>query len=42
VTPDPKWLEILKGSNDRLAAAIACGLFLLVRHWGGFHLCRIG
>ncbi len=34
MTPDPKWLEILKDSDDRLAFAIACGLFLLAGHWG--------
>ena len=34
MTPDPKWLEILKDSDDRLAAAVACGVFLLVNHWG--------
>lgn len=34
LTPDPKWLEILKDSGDRLAVAIACGLFLRVAYWG--------
>ncbi len=34
MTPDPKWLEILKDSDDRLAVAIACGLFLLADHFG--------
>jgi hypothetical protein len=34
MTPDPKWLDVLKDSDDRLAVAIACGLFLLVGHWG--------
>jgi hypothetical protein len=32
MTPDPKWLEILKDSDDRLAVAVACGLFLLAAH----------
>jgi hypothetical protein len=30
---NPKWLEVLKG-DDRLAVAIACGLFLLAAHFG--------
>lgn len=34
MNPDPKWLEILKDSDDRLAVAAACGLFLLVEHLG--------
>jgi hypothetical protein len=35
VTPDPKWLEILKlSSDDRLGVAAFCGLFLLIRRWG--------
>src|SRR5262249_51368562 len=35
MTPDPKWLEILKASGWQTAAiAIACGLFLLIAHWG--------
>ena len=33
--PDPKWLEILKASGGQTAAlALACGIFLLVAHWG--------
>jgi Super-infection exclusion protein B len=33
--PDPRWLEILKASGWQMAAiAAACGLFLLVVHWG--------
>jgi hypothetical protein len=33
--PDPRWLEILKASGWQTAAvAIACGLFLLIAHWG--------
>jgi hypothetical protein len=32
---DPKWLEILKASGGQsAAAALACGLLLLVRRWG--------
>jgi len=32
---DPKWLEILKASGSQsAAAAFACGLLLLVAHWG--------
>src|SRR5271165_2038798 len=35
MTPDPKWLEILKASGWQTAAlAAACGLFLLVGRWG--------
>jgi hypothetical protein len=35
VTPDPRWLEILKASGWQTAAvAIACGLFLLIARWG--------
>lgn len=33
--PDSKWLEILKASGWQTAAiSIACGLFLLIVHWG--------
>jgi hypothetical protein len=33
--PDPRWLEILKASGWQMAAVgAACGLFLLVAHWG--------
>jgi Super-infection exclusion protein B len=32
---DPKWLEILKASGGQSAAAsLACGVLLLVGHWG--------
>ncbi len=32
---DPKWLEILKASaGQSAAAALACGLLLLVARWG--------
>jgi hypothetical protein len=35
MTPDPRWLEILKASGWQTAAiAIACGLFLLSAHLG--------
>jgi hypothetical protein len=35
MTPDPRWLEILKASGWQTAAvAAACGLFLLIAHWG--------
>jgi superinfection exclusion protein B len=35
MTPDPRWLEILKASGWQTGAiAIACGLFLLAAHWG--------
>jgi hypothetical protein len=34
VKPDPKWLEILKNDDDRIAVFAACGLFLLAAHWG--------
>ena len=35
MTPDPKWLEILKASGWQTAAlAAACGLFWLVGRWG--------
>jgi hypothetical protein len=36
---DPKWLQVLKG-DDRLAVAIACGVFLLVAHFGWFPSAR--
>ncbi len=32
---DPKWLEVIKG-DDRLAVAVACGLFLLATRLGWF------
>lgn len=32
---DPRWLEILKSSGGQcVGAAVACGLLLLIRHWG--------
>lgn len=35
MAPDPRWLEILKASGWQMAAlAAACGLFLLIAHWG--------
>lgn len=35
MTPDPKWLDILKASGwQTTAIAVACGLFLLLAHWG--------
>jgi hypothetical protein len=35
MTPDPKWLEILKASGGQSASlAVACGVFLLVAHLG--------
>jgi hypothetical protein len=35
MTPDPKWLEILKASGWQTAAlAAACGCFLLFARWG--------
>jgi hypothetical protein len=35
MTPDPRWLEILKASGWQTAAgAAACGLFLLIGYWG--------
>lgn len=34
MNPDPKWLEILNGSDVALAGFIACGLFLLANHLG--------
>jgi hypothetical protein len=35
MTPDPRWLEILKASGWQTAAiSAACGLFLLTGHWG--------
>ena len=34
MTPDPRWLELLKASGwQTLAIAGACGLFLLLAHW---------
>ena len=37
MTPDPRWLGVFKiGSNAWLGIAMACGLFLLFRHWGLF------
>ena len=34
MTPDPRWLEILKASGwQTTAIAAACGLFLLFAHW---------
>jgi hypothetical protein len=35
MTLDPRWLEILKASGWQMAAlAAACGVFLLIAHWG--------
>jgi hypothetical protein len=35
MTPDPRWVDILKlGGVPRLGLFVACGLFLLFRHWG--------
>jgi hypothetical protein len=35
MSPDPRWLEILKASGWQTGAvAAACGLFLLIAHWG--------
>lgn len=34
ISPDPKWLAVLEDSDNVVAAAIACGLFLLANHWG--------
>jgi hypothetical protein len=35
MTPDPRWLEILKASGwQTLAIAAACGFFLLLPRWG--------
>jgi len=38
MTPDPKWLEILKDADIQLGGAAACGLFLLAARWGWFPL----
>jgi hypothetical protein len=35
MTPDPRWLEILKASGwQTMAIAAACGLFLSLAYWG--------